>query len=790
MHPDDRLDRLEHRVQVLEQLVRELVAEVRSDRAAAAPPPARASVPLAAPPRPSSPSHPARPSTPAGTSRPPRPSLVDRAAEAARRAELLGSEEWLGQKGLLAIGVAAIILAAGYLLKLAFDREWISPLLRCIGGVAAGAAIGGLGWRLQPRYRVYGASLIGCGAAIVYLSVWAASTLYPILPPPSGIAGLALVSLSLAAIAWAIGVQALAAVAALGALAAPALLGRASAQGDLLLLYLATMGLALGWVAARRHWRLAAFVVSVGVFGAGSAAYDGAGARPVLLVVYAAALGAAGLAVGIREGWRELRLVAFWSGWALLVAGADRLGAPATLLLPAGVLLAAPVWRHAVRAARAWPLGPGAAPGLADVLEFYVTPFFLHWVVYRQAPAFFGREVGLAPLLVALPYLAAGLARPLAEFALVGAAALAAAAWLQWPGLEATAALFALAVAWSALSRRLGRNDLRLIGLLTYGLGFAHLYGTDAMRRGPGDAAFVGPWALALWAAAALAAALALLVWRRPPGGADGPDRAREPAYAPLVRGALWSLAGLVVFFGVTNELGRWFLQRPTGQAVAEFTRGLAVTSWWLLAGAVLVGLGTARAARLVRLAGVAALGGALGFLAMVDLSTRTASDPAFVGLWALTLWLAVIVVTALAAGLARLAAESGGSEPAVRILWLVAGALVLLGVTAELNRYFALAGDGAGSPDMLAAGLSISAWWLLFAAALVVLGFRRSLTAVRRAGLAVAALAAGKVVLYDLASLDALYRIASVLILGVVFLSLAWLYHRQARPPQGGPAA
>ena len=51
-----------------------------------------------------------------------------------------------------------------------------------------------------------------------------------------------------------------------------------------------------------------------------------------------------------------------------------------------------------------------------------------------------------------------------------------------------------------------------------------------------------------------------------------------------------------------------------------------------------------------------------------------------------------------------------------------------------------------------------------------------------RIAGLAVAGLAVVKVLMFDLSSLDALYRVGSVFILGLVFLLLAYLYHRQAR--------
>jgi uncharacterized membrane protein len=65
---------------------------------------------------------------------------------------------------------------------------------------------------------------------------------------------------------------------------------------------------------------------------------------------------------------------------------------------------------------------------------------------------------------------------------------------------------------------------------------------------------------------------------------------------------------------------------------------------------------------------------------------------------------------------------------------------------------------------------------------------FRGNLKQARVAGLAVAGLAVVKVMVYDLSSLDALYRVGSVFILGLVFLLLAYLYHRQGRgePQQG----
>ena len=164
-------------------------------------------------------------SRPAPPSRPP---VIPAVLPADPLHSLLSSEQWIGQRLLLAVGVVALILAAGYLLRLSFDRGWISPLMRCIGGACAGVIVGAVGWRLQPRYRTYGAALIGCGAAIIYLSVWAAAALYGVLPPTTGIVGLALVSVALAMIAYAIDVEALGTTAALGAFFAPLLLGHNS----------------------------------------------------------------------------------------------------------------------------------------------------------------------------------------------------------------------------------------------------------------------------------------------------------------------------------------------------------------------------------------------------------------------------------------------------------------------------------------------------------------------------------------------------------------------------------
>jgi uncharacterized membrane protein len=617
MNADERLERLERRVAVLEALVRSLEAG-----SVAAPSPA-------APRQPPPPLEPARPA-------PPRPRQAP--------ATTVGiDEQWIGQRGLLAVGVVALLMATGYLLKLSFEQGWISPVTRCVGGALLGGVVGAIGWRLHRRYRTYGAALIGCGAGIIYLSVWAACRLYEVIPPTTGIVGLALVSVALAVIAYAIDVEALGITAALGAFMAPLLLGQDEANSNLLLLYLACMAAGLGLVAARRRWRLAMLVVAASYFGVAVAGARES-AEPWGLLLYGVIGGAAGLYVGLSERWGETRFLAFTGGWALLAAASERME-PHWPVFAAGLGLSAPVWWHALRSPKVLPLrsGAGSAGGwsLGEALYFFTTPILLAWAAYGLAPTRFDGVPGLLPLLVAIPYLLAGYVRPRPPFALVGVTAAAIAAQTQWSGTAETWALLGLALLWAALDHLLDRTDGRWYSGLT-------------------------------WAAA-------------------------------------------------VNQL--------VGDA----------------------------------------------------LQARTAADAAFTGSWALALWGATGVAVVLAAGLLKARQDAGETRLARSALWIVAGLLLLFGVTAEIRRYFDLESLSAVRAE-LASGLAVSAWWLVFAAVLVQVGFRRSLKQLRLAGLAVAGLALAKVVIYDLSSLDALYRVGSVFLLGLVMLSLAYLYYRNDR--------
>jgi hypothetical protein len=256
-------------------------------------------------------------------------------------------------------------------------------------------------------------------------------------------------------------------------------------------------------------------------------------------------------------------------------------------------------------------------------------------------------------------------------------------------------------------------------------------------------------------------------------GIADPQRLDRTPALVPALLAVLYLGVGWVrratphVVMGFA--LGAWAV-------AAEASPPVVVVGWTALALA-----GLAAEQRGGRPGGrIAALGLALlaaPCLFGVALWSRPAEAAAFTDPWALALY-GYIAGTALAAH----GWEAGWRDPnsvrwtarGTELLWVLCGVAVFVGGSVELPRYF-----GRRAP--LAGDLSLSVFWLVYAAVLVRIGFQRDRKDVRSAGLAVAAGAGLKVVLYDLSTLEALYRIASFFALALIALAVAYAYNRKA---------
>ncbi|WP_175837152.1 DUF2339 domain-containing protein [Burkholderia anthina] len=115
------------------------------------------------------------PATPPAPPKPREPDLAERAFRAAR--------DWLlGGNTVVRVGIIVLFFGVAFLLKYAADNNLLPIEFRLAGTALAAAALLAIGWRVRARRAAYGLVLQGGGIGILYLTIFAATKLYPLLP--------------------------------------------------------------------------------------------------------------------------------------------------------------------------------------------------------------------------------------------------------------------------------------------------------------------------------------------------------------------------------------------------------------------------------------------------------------------------------------------------------------------------------------------------------------------------------------------------------------------------------
>jgi len=612
----DAIERLERRVAMLEDAVRRLIA-LRSGADILQPAPRPRPLPRA--------------ESTAPTPWAPAPPPAERPAQ--------DLEQWFGQRGLLVVGVLALLAAAAFFLKYAFDRNWIPPLVRSLLAIAAGVGVAVWGEeRIRSGMRRYGAGLVGAGAGLVYLGVWAAAGPYALVDRRVGVLLLAASTVLVTTLALHHEIENLAMWALAGAYLAPTLLPPPVPNQMAFLGYLEVVGIGTAVLAYTQGWRRS---FDFALFGYLALAASGAAEalRTPIGCWFIATAAVLTLHITRRHPWHEARLGVILAAWLILGTSVDLrpVGPQAALWVGLGAAFAIAGllwWQHLEADPFAPPPGSGAAA--VDQLLFLMSPFALLLLVGAAAqPQLLQDRPGALPVVLGAAYVAAGWTRRTASLLVMGFVLVALAVVLQW-------STTATAVAWTGL--------------------------------------------------------------------------------------ALVALAA-----------DRW-ADRPGARSVAV---GLAILA---------------------------------GFdLLCVAVWSRRSGAPVFWDSWALALY-AYIVATAWAARAWRVpAAPVNWERRGAEAFWVMCGVATLIGGSIQLTSFF-------GRQTTLAGNLALSVWWLVYAGALVQLGFRLNRKDVRSAGLLVAAAAALKVVLYDLSTLEALYRVAVFFALALIALAVAYAYNRRAK--------
>jgi uncharacterized membrane protein len=184
---------LTHRVEMLESQMRyawekreapTVTPRTAQQPAAAAVPPAQS--PVASPRPVVAPATPVAPAAQVTLSPAPVTPEIERWSVDTMPAPSRTREEWealIGGKLLNRIGALALIIGIGFFLKYAFDNNWLTETMRVIIGVVAGAGLLFGAARAHGKgYAVFAQGLVGAGLATLYLSIFASFNFYHLVP--------------------------------------------------------------------------------------------------------------------------------------------------------------------------------------------------------------------------------------------------------------------------------------------------------------------------------------------------------------------------------------------------------------------------------------------------------------------------------------------------------------------------------------------------------------------------------------------------------------------------------
>ena len=167
------------------------------------------------------------------------------------------------------VGVVVLFFGVAFLLSWFADQLTLSIEVSLALVALAGALLIGLGAGLASSRPGYALSLEAAGAGVLYLTTFAASRLFDVLPPLPAMIALGAVAVLTVALAWRADSQAMAALAMAGGFLAPFLVSREGGEPALLFAWFAVLNAAIFALAWHRAWRALDALGAVFTFGLG-----------------------------------------------------------------------------------------------------------------------------------------------------------------------------------------------------------------------------------------------------------------------------------------------------------------------------------------------------------------------------------------------------------------------------------------------------------------------------------------------------------------------------------------
>ncbi|HBO16772.1 MAG: hypothetical protein UR69_C0001G0263 [Candidatus Moranbacteria bacterium GW2011_GWE2_35_2-] len=166
----------------------------------------------------------------------------------------------IGGKWFARIGITALVLGVSFLLKYAFDNNWIGETGRVLMGIMIGMSLLVAGEKYIRKYFSYGQIITGGGIAILYLSVFAAFDFYSLLGPIASFFGMILVTAVGIVLSLRYNAISLMTVAILGGFSTPLLISTGQNNQFSLFFYIFILDVAILVISFFRKWRALNFI--------------------------------------------------------------------------------------------------------------------------------------------------------------------------------------------------------------------------------------------------------------------------------------------------------------------------------------------------------------------------------------------------------------------------------------------------------------------------------------------------------------------------------------------------
>ena len=534
------------------------------------------------------------------------------------------------------IAVFTLLLGAAFLFKYGVDYDWFGPGVRVALGIAAAAISLIAGDRVWRRGQtIFAQGLVGLGLALLYLSIYAAATLYHLLPQGLAFGAMCVVTAGAAGLALLYNSQAIAVIAMLGGYITPPALSTGEDHPWILFGYVFLLNLGGLALARRRAWKALEPIAAGATFllyAAWFSRWFGDGNRMVATVFAFAfyaqfsfavfwtvcAVFQLGASIALGAIWREQCAFAWWN--LSIAAGGlgsayirDWKSAPIWALvcygLPFGIWCSPAASFAAISVAfllffawELWRAQDRAGLGLvaANAAVYYAASYSLLNPAYHAYMGLLAAAVGAVHLLLARNFAPRSNARVLSLGIALAFATLAIP--IQFVGFRVTIAwaLEGSAIAW--LSSRFRSDWLRAGSWAVFALALARLFALDVWTY-----ARSSDYSIVLNTRFLTCAVSTAALWLA------------ARFFARRVDAAVAYIAGhVVLLFGLSLEIGGWVSRNIVAEDQSS-VQIIAISVMLTLYAVVLVLVGLQTRAAIHRMLGLALVIFVVAKLYLVD---------------------------------------------------------------------------------------------------------------------------------------------------------------------------